>query len=150
MVQVPPRGVWRAERPRAAAPLESWLGHPQTVLPVERLVCRYLAAFGPATVRDVQTWCGLTKLAEVLGRLRPDLRVFTDPDGAELFDLPDGPRPGPDTPAPVRFLYDYDNLLLSRDDRRRIVGDPGVADYAAHGYAGESNLQPSSVLARGP
>jgi hypothetical protein len=116
---------------------------------VERLVLRYLAAFGPATVRDVQTWSGLTKLTEVLDALRPGLRVFTTPEGFELFDLPDAPRPGPEVPAPVRFLYDFDNLMLSHADRRRVLGDPGDADYAAHGYPAEANLQPSSVLVDG-
>lgn len=149
MVQVPPRGVWGRSGRSLQAPLETWLGRPQSALPLDRLVLRYLAAFGPATVRDVQLWCGLTKLAEVLDQLRPGLRVFTDPDGAELFDLPDAPRPDPDTPAPVRFLYDFDNLLLSHADRRRVFGDPGDTDYPAHGYTIGSNLQPSSVLVDG-
>lgn len=66
MVQVPPRGVWgRSARPLQAA-LETWLGSPLVLIPVDRLVERYLAAFGPATVRDIQTWCGLTSLAEVV------------------------------------------------------------------------------------
>lgn len=149
MVQVPPRGVWGRSGKAVQAPLETWLGRPQTELPVADLVTRYLAAFGPATARDVQTWCGLTKLAEVLDALRPELRVFTDPDGATLFDLPDAPRPDPETPAPVRFLYDFDNLLLSHSDRRRVFGDPEDTDYASHGYTVGSNLQPSSVLVDG-
>jgi Winged helix DNA-binding domain len=149
MVQIPPRGVWGRSGRALQVPVDTWLGRPQAALPVERLVLRYLAAFGPATVRDVQTWCGLTRLAEVLDALRPELRVFAGPDGAELFDLPDAPRPGPDVPAPVRFLYDFDNLLLSHNDRRRVLGDPGDADYAAHGYTAEANLQPSSILVDG-
>jgi hypothetical protein len=158
MVQTPPRGVWGRSGRALQAPLESWLeswrGRPGTELTVARLVLRYLAAFGPATVRDVQTWSGLTRLAEVVDALRPGLHTFADEDGAELVDLPGAPRPGPDTPAPVRFLYDYDNLLLSHADRRRVVGDPSkadyaAADYAAHGYTGESNVQPSSLLVDG-
>lgn len=147
MVQIPPRGVWGRSGRALQAPLESWLGRPQLALPVEQLVARYLAAFGPATVRDVQTWSGLTKLGEVVERMR--LPVLVGEDGAELFDLPDAPRPDPNTPAPVRFLYDYDNLLLSHADRRRVLGDPGDTDYAGHGYSIDSNMQPASVLVDG-
>ncbi|GIJ72574.1 hypothetical protein Voc01_074910 [Virgisporangium ochraceum] len=164
MVQVPPRGVWGRGGRALQAPLDTWLSaRPDTPLDArpgtrlgpaaaataEDLVLRYLAAFGPATVRDVQAWSGLTRLREVVDGLRPRLRVFTDADGAELVDLPDAPRPDADTPAPTRFLYDYDNLLLSHADRRRVLGDPGTVDFAAHGYAADSNLQPASVLVDG-
>jgi hypothetical protein len=149
MVQVPPRGVWGRSGRALQAPLESWLGRAQAPMAQEELVRRYLAAFGPATVRDVQLWCGLTRLAEVVDSMRGELLTFTDPDGAELFDLPSAPRPGAEAPAPVRFLYDFDNLLLSHADRRRVVGGPGDVDFAAHGYTAESNRQPSSVLVDG-
>ncbi|GAA0810235.1 winged helix DNA-binding domain-containing protein [Spirilliplanes yamanashiensis] len=145
VVQAPPRGVWGRSGGVLHATLDDWAG-PPVAAPVDDLVRRYLAAFGPASVRDIQQWCGLTRLAEVVDRLRPGLVTFRDPRGVELVDLPGAPRPGPDVPAPVRFLYDFDNLLLSHADRRRVVGD---ADYAAQGFDGTTNEQPSSVLVDG-
>jgi hypothetical protein len=124
LVQVPPRGVWRRSGAVKLAALDAWLGRnvPATV-DREPIVLRYLAAFGPASVMDAQAWSGVTRLGDAFERLRPQLRVFTDEAGRELFDLPDAPRPVPDTPAPVRFIADYDNLLLSHADRSRFIGD---------------------------
>jgi hypothetical protein len=124
LVQVPPRAVWGAAGQAAHTSAESWLGRPLEASPrPEDLVTRYLAAFGPATVMDMQAWSGLTRLREVVERLRPGLRAFRDEHGAELFDLPDAPRPGPDVPAPVRLVAEFDNLILSHDDRARVISE---------------------------
>lgn len=126
LVQVTPRGLWRRGGQVALTTLDHWLGrssgsaYEPTPRP-EDTILRYLAAFGPASVKDFQTWSGLTRTRPAFERLRPTLRTFRDDQGTELFDLPDAPRPAEDTPAPPRFLPEYDNLLLSHADRTRVV-----------------------------
>jgi hypothetical protein len=124
LVQIPPRGVWgKSGLPRCTS-LESWLGAELDAAPsIDTMVLRYLAAYGPASVMDAQAWCGLTRLGEVFERLRSQLVTFRDERGKELFDLPDAPRPAAETPAPPRFIPEYDNLLLSHADRSRVMSD---------------------------
>ncbi|AKF09391.1 winged helix DNA-binding domain-containing protein [Sandaracinus amylolyticus] len=125
LVQVPPRGLWGGKGQAKHTTAEQWLGRAldPDALSLDRLVLRYLAAFGPASALDAQTWSGLASLKDVFERLRPSLRVFHDERGRELFDLDDAPRPAPDVPAPVRFLPQFDNVLLSHAERARIVSD---------------------------
>ncbi len=102
---------------------ERWLARAVAAPSTEALVLRYLAAFGPATVKDAQAWSGVRKLGEVFELLRDKLVVVQDAEGRELFDLPDAPRPSAEVPAPVRFLPEYDNLLLAYADHSRLI-DP--------------------------
>ncbi|MDU0204489.1 winged helix DNA-binding domain-containing protein [Paenibacillus sp. MAH-36] len=124
LVQVPPRGIWGAAGQAAHTTAEAWLSRPLAeAASVDAMLLRYLAAFGPASVKDMQVWSGLTRLREVMERLRPGLLVFRDEHGSELFDLPEAPRPDASTPAPPRFLGEFDNMLLSYDDRSRIMAE---------------------------
>jgi hypothetical protein len=128
VVQVPPRGVWGQRGLPTWATTERWLGRPVDPAPsIDQVVLRYLAAFGPASAMDVQAWSGLTRLREVTDRLRPQLESFRTEAGRELFDLSDAPRPDPDTPAPVRFLPQYDNVALSHADRSHLAAGAGAS-----------------------
>ena len=133
LVQVPPRAVWGQAGQSLHTSAEHWLGQrrppaepgypvrPASRAALAQLVTRYLGAFGPATVRDVQAWSGLTGLKAVLEQLRPSLVTFRDEQGAELFDLPTAPRPGGEVPAPVRLAAEFDNLVLAYGDRSRVI-----------------------------
>ncbi|GGQ77691.1 winged helix DNA-binding domain-containing protein [Streptomyces althioticus] len=124
VVHPPPDGTWGRRGVTPFALAEEWLGRPLTGdASMERLVLRYLAAFGPATVKDVQAWSGTTRLRAVVEELRPRLEVFAGENGEELFDLPDAPLPGPDTEVPVRFLAALDNVVLAHADRSRFMSD---------------------------
>ncbi|HEY1419485.1 MAG TPA: winged helix DNA-binding domain-containing protein [Candidatus Dormibacteraeota bacterium] len=119
-----PRGIWMSGGPVALTTFEAWLGRPPgPAYAPEKVVLRYLAAFGPASAADFRAWSGLA-MRDVFEKLRPRLRSFTNEDGGELFDLPEAPRPDADTPVPPRFLPDFDNILLGHADRTRIMA-PG-------------------------
>lgn len=127
LVQVTPRGVWGESLQPMFTTLDGWLGPDSdaspgdSAVPIEEVVLRCLAAYGPASVVDIQAWSGLTRLGGVVERLRPRLVSFSSDAGREVFDLPDAPRPDADSEAPVRLLPTYDNMLLAHADRRRWV-----------------------------
>jgi hypothetical protein len=124
LVQVPPRGLWSRGGPPAHMAAETWLaGVRPAPLSMDGLVRRYLAAYGPASVRDAQAFAGVTGLRGVFEQMRPELVTLRDEAGGELFDLPDAPRPAGRTRAPIRFLPEFDNVLLSHARRERILPD---------------------------
>ena len=120
-VQPPPRGLWGVPGPPVMTTLDSWAGDGPGPMPLDVLVTRYLGAFGPASVRDVQAWCGLTRLREVTDAM--ELVRYRGEDGVELLDVPGAVLTDPHATAPVRFLAEYDNVTLSHADRSRVVGD---------------------------
>ncbi|GAA2716202.1 winged helix DNA-binding domain-containing protein [Actinoplanes palleronii] len=152
-VQLPPRGTWRSSAGARYLPLSTWLTGSapppppapapgrqpavrskadQSAAPSKadqldpgdaELVRRYLRAFGPAASADLRAWCGLAGLPKAVAALRDELVTFRDDRGRMLLDLPDAPRPDPETPAPVRFLPAFDNAILGYHDRTRIIDD---------------------------
>ena len=133
------RRAWRAARVRAHVlhhhETALWNGRPQGRFvaieepharePIEaraEILRRYLAAFGPASRRDIVAWSMMhvPELQRALDRLEP-LRRFRDEHGRELLDVPRAPLPDADTRAPVRFLPKWDNVLLAFADRTRVL-----------------------------
>jgi len=119
-VRAPPSGTWERRRADLYASARDWLGDPPATdeaAAMEHLVRRYLAAFGPATAKDVQNFTGLslTTLKPVFERIGPE-RI----DGG-LLDLPGAPRPDPDTPAPPRYIPTFDATLLVHARRTQIL-----------------------------
>jgi hypothetical protein len=124
LLQVPTDDRWAFPSSAAFTPADEWIGKPLSTDEEPReLVKRYLAAFGPATPGDAQAWSALKGLKATFEALRPELVTFRDERRRELFDLPDAPRPGADADAPVRFLPDFDNLVLGHDDRTRVLSE---------------------------
>ncbi|GLQ54199.1 winged helix DNA-binding domain-containing protein [Devosia nitrariae] len=121
LVQIPPTRIWGSGHAPILTRIGNWIEPPKPAITRRELVLRYLAAFGPASVADMQTWCGLTKLDADFAAVRNQLITFADETGRTLYDLPDAPRPPADTAAPVRFLPVYDNVILGYADRSRII-----------------------------
>jgi hypothetical protein len=121
LVQVPPTRIWGNGSAPLLTRVGTWLPGQASTLDRIGLVRRYLAAYGPASINDMQIWCRLTKLSSEFKTLEKELVVFEGEDRRVLYDLPDAPRPHADTPAPIRFLPLYENAYLGYDNRRRML-----------------------------
>jgi hypothetical protein len=123
LVRVPPCGTWEQRRANVFGLAEDWVGPEEPGGALEHLVKRYLAAFGPATAKNVTSFTGVPPayLKPVLERLQ--LRRFRDESGEELLDVPRAPLPDPETPAPVRFLPTFDATLLAHARRTGILDE---------------------------
>ena len=144
LIQVFPGGAWGIGGSPAYAEATTWLGQSfvSETEGLHSLIFSYLAAFGPASVKDLQIWSGLTRLLPVVDALRADLVTFRDEQGQELFDVPGAPLPSADGTTPVRFLPDFDNLVLAHCDRRRIIADR----YRPFVFPGNSMVLPTFLV----
>jgi hypothetical protein len=146
LVQVPPRALWQRSGQVRLTTAAAWLGKPRgKALTIDDLVVRYFTAFGPAGTADVQTWSGLSRLGEVVERLAPQLIRFKSERGQILYDLPDAPRPDPETPAPVRLIAPFDNIVLSHADRTRITSD----EHRKRLFSSKNGMVPGALLVDG-
>jgi hypothetical protein len=122
LVQVPAPGPWAYPAQADFVAADAWLGRAAAACKSpEALVLRYLAAYGPASVKDAEAWLGLGGLEPVFTKLAPRLTVIEGPSRKPLYDVPDGPRPGADVPAPVRFLPEWDSVVVTRADERIVA-----------------------------
>ena len=123
MLHLPPSGEWRFHGRVRLLAMQEFLGValPSREEGAQRLAGSYLAAFGPATQSDLLRFAGMRANDVRPGLERLKLRRFRNEHGKELLDLPRAPLPAADTPAPVRFLAKWDQVLLGLDDRTRIL-----------------------------
>ena len=122
LVQIPPSGTWGAGTRATYTTAEKWLG-PANPADLPSLFRRYLAAFGPADVMDFQTWTGITRLKSRLAPALGELKIYQTETGRDIYDLPEATIAAPDSIAPIRFIPEYDNLLIAHRDRSRILPD---------------------------
>jgi len=126
IVRVPPSGTWEKRAASLFAAAEDWLGPPPSSLDSAKatvhVVTRYLEGYGPATIAEIANWAGLKPAAIAAALARMKTLTFRAEDGAELFDLPDAPRPDPDAvEVPVRFLPVWDATLLAHARRAEVI-----------------------------
>jgi len=150
LVRVPAGGAWGTKTPaehRAAPIPPGKRGAPSPKQALERVAIAHLRAFGPAAPEDVACWMGarVPAVRALLEGMDERLVSFEDAQGRTLFDLPEAPRPDPDTPAPPRLLGSFDSSLLAYavKHRTRIVPD---SLRAAVYEKGNLRIQPTILL----
>ena len=113
-----PATAYTAARPRPA------LGDASASdLALQTLVRRYLEGFGPASIADMARFA-LVQRARVRAAVQViggSLAQLEGPGGAVLYDVPGGPRPAGDTPAPPRLMAMWDSILMAYADRGRVI-----------------------------
>lgn len=122
LVQVPPAGSWGDHSSPRYSLAEEWLGRPvhRSEAAAESIVRRYLESYGPASRADLTAWAGVS-LSDALNALKGELIELKDDAGQVLYDVPEGVIERAETPAPVRFLHSWDNVLLAHKSRERII-----------------------------
>jgi Winged helix DNA-binding domain len=127
LTRVPADGRWTAKAPSALLAAPGAGAPPDAGEALQAVIRSHLRAFGPAAAEDVAGWIGwrTPPVRTALDALAADLVAVEDEGGRTLYDVPDAPRPDPDTPAPPRFLPAFDSALLAypADRRTRIVPD---------------------------
>jgi hypothetical protein len=120
-VRVPEDGAWGAKAPSSLLAAPRPRGAPKGDKALDEVVRRHLRAFGPAGPDDVAGWIGwrTPPVRAAFERLDDELVALEDEKGRALFDLPDAPRPDPETPAPPRLLAAFDSVLLAYAAKRR-------------------------------
>jgi hypothetical protein len=114
------------------------------VASIQYLIRRYLAGFGPASVRDISrfTLMAVASVREALGGIEDDLVRLVGPDGGDLLDIPDAPIPDDETPAPPRLMAMWDSTLLAYADRSRIIPDA----YRRHVIRSNGDVLPTILV----
>jgi|SRR5215217_887050 len=122
LVATPDDSPWGGKAGAAFALADVWLGKAPAKEPdLEGVIHRYLAAFGPATVADIQTFTGFKGLKAVVEAM--DLATYRNGAGKALFDVKDGLLTDGGVSAPVRFLPDFDGVMLGHADRTRVISE---------------------------
>jgi hypothetical protein len=121
LVQLPPGGHW--SDPRRASFVADPRPEPSPADAAVRVLERYLAAFGPASRRDVASWSGTAQRDFAPAFERLELVSHRDEKGTELLDLPGRELPPASLRPPVRLLGNWDQTMLAYADRERIMSD---------------------------